>query len=128
MNVYYSNWYCTFSKSNNTNDVLLMFEPLCTLIHIWMRSQSNEPMVMKDSRIVVFLWSFSFFHKKDFWDEIFYNMLLKIHIIFSIHHIFRISFSWITKIFFKCTDSTKFFILFWEIILGFKLYENMLII
>jgi len=32
---YYSNWYCTFSKSNNSNDVLLMFEPLCTLIHIF---------------------------------------------------------------------------------------------
>ncbi len=25
-----------------------------------------------------FLWSFSFYHKNDFWDEIFCNMLLKI--------------------------------------------------
>jgi hypothetical protein len=48
-----------------------------------------------------FLWSFSLYHRKDFCDEIFCNMLLKIHITFSIHHIFCINFSWITKNFLK---------------------------
>jgi hypothetical protein len=48
-----------------------------------------------------FLWSFSLSHKNDFWDEIFCNMLLTIHILFSIHHIFCINFSWIFKNFQK---------------------------
>jgi hypothetical protein len=62
------------------------------------QSQSNEPLVTKDSRIVVLLWSFSVSHTKEFWDEIFCNMLLEIYIyIFSIHHIFCINFSGITN-------------------------------
>jgi hypothetical protein len=64
-----------------------------------------------------FLWSLSLYHKKDFWDEIFCNMLLKIHISFSIRHIFCNNFSWITDFFKIYINSTKFFILFWKIIL-----------
>jgi hypothetical protein len=86
-------------------------------IIVRVQSQSNEPMVTKDLRTIILFWSFSLYHNKDFLDEIFYNMLPKIHIIFSIHHIFCINFSWITKNFFKCTNFTKFFILFWKIIL-----------
>jgi hypothetical protein len=53
------------------------------------QSQSNEPMVTKDSRTaVLFVVIFTFF-----WDVIFCNILLKIHISFSIHHIFCINFS-----------------------------------
>jgi hypothetical protein len=43
-------------------------------------------------------WSFSIFHRIDFLNECFCNMLLKIHIISSIHHIFKIKNWWITKI------------------------------
>jgi hypothetical protein len=48
----------------------------------------------KDLRFVrpYFFWSFSLSHKNDFLDEIFCNMLLKIHIIFSIHHFFLLTF------------------------------------
>ncbi len=65
--------------------------------YVWVRSQSNEPKMTKDSKIAFLFWSFSISHKKDFPDE----MLLKIHIIFSIHHIFCINFWWITKKFLK---------------------------
>ncbi len=47
----------------------------------------------KDSRIVVFSMVISLFHRKDFWDQIFCNMLLEVHIIFSGYHIFCINFS-----------------------------------
>jgi hypothetical protein len=30
---YYSTWYDVFSKSKNSNDVLVMYEHLCTMIH-----------------------------------------------------------------------------------------------
>jgi hypothetical protein len=33
------------------------------------QSQSNEPIMTKDSKIIVFFWSFSLSHKKDFLDE-----------------------------------------------------------
>ncbi len=58
---------------------------------LWQRTQGLQS----------FFWSFSFSHRKDFLDEIFYNMLLNIHIIFSIHHNFCINFLWITKNFQK---------------------------
>jgi hypothetical protein len=48
-----------------------------------------------------FCGHFHFIIKKNFWDEIFCNMLLKIPIMFSIHHIFCLNFSWIAKNFFK---------------------------
>jgi len=56
------------------------------------QSQSNEPMVTKDQGLHSLLWSFSLFHRKDFWDEIFCNMLLKIHIIFQYITFFVLSF------------------------------------
>jgi hypothetical protein len=42
--------------------------------------------------------------------------------------LFCINFWWITKNFLKCTYSTKFYILFWKLILISNLYENMLTI
>ncbi len=39
-----------------------------------------------------FFWSFSLSYRKDFLDEIFCNLLLKIHIISSIHHNFVLTF------------------------------------
>jgi hypothetical protein len=44
--------------------------------------------MMKDSNITIIFVVISLSHRKDFWDEIFCNILLNIHIIFSIHHIF----------------------------------------
>jgi hypothetical protein len=90
------------------------------------RSQSNELVVTKDSRIIVLLWSFSLSHRKDFWVEIFCNMLLKIHI-FSINHIFCINFSWIS-FFFKMYKFYQILCFILKNYLNFKLYENMLII
>jgi hypothetical protein len=52
-------------------------------------------------QMVWVFWSFSLFHIKDFVDETFYNMLLKIHILSSIHHTICINFWWITKNFLK---------------------------
>jgi hypothetical protein len=75
-----------------------------------------------------FFWSFSFFHKKDFLDEIFYNMLLKIYIIFSIHHNFLINFWWITKNFSKVYKFYQILHVVLKFYLNFKLYTNMLII
>jgi hypothetical protein len=49
------------------------------------QSQSNEPLVTKDLRIVVLLWSFLVSHRKEFWDEIFCNMLLEIYIYIYIY-------------------------------------------
>ncbi len=74
-------------------EVILCFE-VCHLNTLnGLQSQSNEPTMTKVSKIVVlFFWSFLFFHKKDILDEIFYNMLLKIQISFSIYHIFCINF------------------------------------
>jgi hypothetical protein len=53
----------------------------------------------KDSRIIFFLWSSSFVHRMDFLGEIFCNMLLKIHIISSIHHFFVLNFDEELRIF-----------------------------
>jgi hypothetical protein len=76
---------------------------------------TNNDKGLKDYK--VFCGHFSLSHRKDFWDEIFCNMLLKIHIIFLIHHIFKINFSWITKFLKKVYRSTKLCVSFWKIIL-----------
>jgi hypothetical protein len=60
------------------------------------------------------LWSFSLSRRKNFWDDIFCNMLLKMHIIFSIHHIFCINFSWITKNIFKSVQVLPNFVFCFE--------------
>jgi hypothetical protein len=57
----------------------------------WQRTQKMQSI----------LWSISVSHRKSFWDEIVCNMLLKIHIIFSIHNIICINVSWLTKKFLK---------------------------
>jgi len=77
-------------QGKNANQVLFKTNQM-----VW--PQSNEPTMTIDSRIKVFFVVIFTFSKKGFLDEIFCNMLLKIHIIFSIHHIFNIIFSWITK-------------------------------
>ncbi len=74
------------------------------------------------------MWSFSLFHITFFWDEIFCNMLLKIHVSFSIHYIFCINFSWITKNFVKVYKIYQIMDFVLKNYLNFKLYENMLII
>ncbi len=94
----------------------------------WVWLQSNESTVTKASRITIFFLVISFSHRKDFLDEIFYNMLLKIHLIFSIHHNFWINFLWKTKNFQKVY---KFYQILHSISKNypnFKLYKNMLII
>jgi hypothetical protein len=75
-----------------------------------------------------FCGHFHFLIKNDFWDEIFYNMLLKIHIYFLIHHIFCIKISWITNVFLKMYNFYQIFLFILKNYLNFKLYENMLII
>jgi hypothetical protein len=82
----------------------------------------------KIQRLQCFLWSFSLFHKKNFWDQIFCNVLLKIHIYFLIHHIFCIKFSWITKNLKKVYGFYQILHFILNIYLNFKFYENMLII
>jgi len=66
---------------------------------VW--SQSNEPIMikkLKDSNI--FSDHFHFFIKRTRWNPLQY-IKLKIHMIFSIHHIFCINFWWITNFFCK---------------------------
>jgi len=73
-----------------------------------------------------FLWSFSFSHRKDFWDEIFCNMLLKIHFFFNTPP-FCINFSWIIINFFKVYISYQILHFILKNYLNFKFYENILI-
>jgi hypothetical protein len=51
---------------------------------------------------------FSFFHLKDFLNEIFSNLLLKIHIIAPIDHMFFVNHCWIHMNFSKCVNFVKF--------------------
>jgi hypothetical protein len=90
-------------------------------------NQMNGPW-QKAQGLQSFLWSFSLFHRKDFCNEIFCNMLLKIHITFSIRHIFCINFSWITKNFLKVYKFYQILRFIFKNYLNFKLYKNMLII
>jgi hypothetical protein len=75
-----------------------------------------------------FFWSFSLYHKRDFLDETFCNMFLKIHYISSIHYIFCINFLLITKNFLKLYKFYQILHFVLKNYLNFKLYENMLII
>ncbi len=93
-----------------------------------MQSPSNEPTMTKDSRTIVpFVIIFTFSYKR-LLDEIFCNMLFRIHIMFSIHHIFCINFSWINFFNFKVYKFYQILCFILKNYFKFKLYENMLII
>jgi hypothetical protein len=81
-----------------------------------------------DKGLQSFFWSLSHSRKKVFLDEIFCNMLLKIHIISSIHHIFWINFWWITKNFLKVYKFYQILHFILKNYPNFKLYEHILII
>jgi hypothetical protein len=57
---------------------------------------------------------FSLFHMKEFLNEICCNLLLKIHIISPINHMFCVNHCWINMIFSKYVNFTKFFISSWK--------------
>jgi hypothetical protein len=81
----------------------------------------------RTQRLQSFLWSFSLSHRKEFLDE-FYNMLLKKHVIFSIHHIFCINFWWITNFSPKVYKFYQILHFVLKHYPNFKSYENRVII
>ncbi len=62
---------------------------------------------------------FPFFHIKEFLNEKFKNLLLKIHIVTPINHMFYVNHCWINYYFSKCVDFAKFFISSWKFIIIF---------
>jgi hypothetical protein len=55
------------------------------------------------------LWGFfSFFHMKEFLNEIFCDLLLKIHIVALIDHMFCVNHCWINVNFSKCVNFARF--------------------
>jgi hypothetical protein len=66
----------------------------------------------------VFLKSFSLFHMKDFLNEIFCNLLLKVHIVIQyITYMFCVSHCWINMKTSKCAKFASLYILIWKIII-----------
>jgi len=70
-----------FSKSNNSNDVLLMFEPLCTLIHIFW-NLNFWIMTMWSPLKVSFLKTQIWHPKHVFW----YDIKMHLHVFDSLNH------------------------------------------
>jgi hypothetical protein len=60
---------------------------------------------------------FSFFLIKDFLNEFFCNLLLKIHIVVPIYHMFCVNHCWININFFKCVNFIRFCVSFWKFII-----------
>jgi hypothetical protein len=86
---------------------------------------TNDDKGFKDySSFLVILLS----HIKDFVDETFCNILFKIHIISSIHHIFCINFWWISKNFLKMDRFYQILCLILKKNPNFTLHENMVVI
>jgi len=64
----------------------------------------------------VFFTFFPFFHMKEFLNEIFCNLLLKIHIVTPIDHMFCVNHCWINMNISKCVSFVKFFVFHFEIL------------
>jgi hypothetical protein len=110
-------WFCVWSifvichvfrLKNNLSTKFHLITPRCGYTQ---RSQEDY------KRIVNLFWSFfHFFHMKVFLNEIFCNLLLKIHIaapidyMFCVNHLYNVKFS-------KCVDFAKICILFWNFII-----------
>jgi hypothetical protein len=60
---------------------------------------------------------FSLFHMKEFLNEIFCNLLLEIHIVSPIDHMFCVNHFWINMKFSMCVNFARFYISFWKIII-----------
>jgi hypothetical protein len=65
----------------------------------------------------ILLSFFSLLHMKEFLNEIFCNLLLKINIVAPIDHIFCVNHCWINIKISKCVDLAKFFFSSWKFII-----------
>ncbi len=111
-----------FTRQQGFNAIGRMIKPF------WCDHNQMSQRWQRTQGLQSFLWSFSVSHRKDFWDEFFCNMLLKIHIMFSMRHIFCINFSWITNNFWKLYKFYQIQCFIFKNYFNFKLYENMPII
>jgi hypothetical protein len=84
----------------------------------WVQVHRKEPTGLLYKRFLnPFLFFFSFFHMKEFFNEIFCNLLLNIHIVAAINNIFYVNHCWINMIFSKCVNFARFYISFWKFII-----------
>jgi hypothetical protein len=103
---------CSFSHSHiHIVDALLRNKPKgCKYVN---RSQQDY----FTKGLWVLISPFSFFHMKEFFNEIFCDLLLKIHIVAPTNHMFFVNHCWISMIFSKCANFAKFYVSFWKFII-----------
>jgi len=82
---------------------------------VWIHTK--EPMGLLYKGPWVFFTFFPFFHMNFFLNEIFCNLLLKIHIVTPIDHMFCVNHCWINMKISKCVSFARFCVSFWNFII-----------